>query len=105
MSGLLRNSNHRTGVRGSLAACVVLALCSGAATGAEDGFTKHVEPVLDKYCIGCHSGAGAKGKIDFEAEGVSGDIEVWSKALRMLRAGMMPPKGKPRPTAEQLGNV
>jgi len=98
-------SNDRIGVRSPLAACVVVALCSGAAAGADDGFRKHVEPVLDEFCIGCHSGPGAKGRINFQAEGVAGDIEVWSKALRMVRAGMMPPKGKPRPTAEQLGDV
>ena len=88
-----------------VAACAVVLACSSATAGPDDGFRNRVEPVLDKYCIGCHSGAGAKGKVNFDADDVSGNLEVWSKALRMLRAGMMPPKGKPRPSAEQFAEI
>jgi hypothetical protein len=84
----------------------VVASCAGASARERDeGFRKHVEPVLDSFCIDCHSGRTAKGKVAFDADGVAGNHEVWEKALRMLRAGMMPPKGKPRPTREQVAAV
>ena len=33
------------------------------------------------------------------------DRDLWTKSLRMLRAGMMPPRERPRPTAGQLAQV
>jgi len=104
MTVSLHTPYGRARVRWAVALCVV-ALSAAGATAGDDGFRKHVEPVLDTFCIRCHSGPGARGKINFEADDVSGNIEVWSKALRMLRAGMMPPNGKPRPTADQMSAV
>src|SRR5262245_40330309 len=103
MSGFLRIPDRRTSFLCVVAVCATLVPCSIA--GADDGYRMHVQPVLEPFCTSCNSGPGAKGKINFEAEDVTANIEVWAKALRMLRAGMMPPKGKRRPTAEQLGNV
>jgi len=33
------------------------------------------------------------------------DAEVWEKAIRKLRGGMMPPLGMPRPTAEAIESL
>jgi len=71
----------------------------------DEAFRKHVEPVLDKFCLKCHSGVGAKGKIDFDNADLVGNRELWQKTLPMLRSGMMPPQGKPRPTAEQIARL
>jgi hypothetical protein len=97
-----------TGLRCLVAACAVVAPCRAAvAAEPDEGFRRHVEPVLDTFCVGCHSGPEAKGKLAFDQEPakLTANPEVWRKALQMLRAGMMPPKGKPRPTAEQLKAV
>jgi hypothetical protein len=111
MSGFLCPSDRRrwvAGLRCLAVACAVVASCRASVAAEPDaGFRKHVEPVLDTFCIGCHSGPQAKGKIAFDQDpaALTGNTEVWLKALQMLRAGMMPPKGKPRPTAEQLKAV
>ena len=106
MSDFRCASDRSTLVRGLVAACAVVASCAGSvAAEPDDAFRKQVEPILDTFCVTCHSGPGAKGKINFDAEGLSENREVWRKVLQMLRAGMMPPKGKPRPTAEQLSAI
>src|SRR5579862_2437905 len=59
--------------------------------------------LLDKYCVSCHNQktktAGLMlDKMDLQR--VPQDAEVWEKAIRKLRGGMMPPLGMPRPTPE-----
>ena len=59
-------------------------------------------PVLDQYCVTCHSQrlktAGVTlDTVDLAA--VPQAAETWEKVLRKLRAGMMPPVGAPRPDA------
>src|SRR5688500_3534504 len=105
ISNRLSRGRTRTGTFQLFAACALVFGCVGSSGAADDGYRKQVEPVLEAYCIDCHSGAGAKGKVNFAADGLKDDSELWLKALRMVRAGMMPPKGKPRPTAEQVGAV
>src|SRR5215469_16335019 len=64
-----------------------------------DGFQKTVQPVLEKYCISCHNAEFKKGDVNFDQDDPSAmirDQELWLKALKMLEAGMMPPKGKRR---------
>ena len=56
--------------------------------------------VLDKYCVVCHNTplktAGlALDTLDVEHVGAS--AEVWEKVVKKLRAGAMPPGGRPRP--------
>jgi hypothetical protein len=71
-------------------------------------FRKSVEPILTTYCSGCHSSDLKKGGVAFDAEDPAtliADKEIWQKALKMLRAEMMPPRGKRRPSAEQVAQV
>ena len=56
--------------------------------------------LLDRYCVSCHSEnlrtAGlALDTIDLANVGEG--AEVWEKVVKKLRAGMMPPAGRPRP--------
>jgi hypothetical protein len=56
--------------------------------------------LLDRYCVGCHnqrtkSGDLALDAIDVEHVGVQ--PRTWEKVVRKVRAGMMPPAGRPRP--------
>ncbi len=56
--------------------------------------------LIERYCVGCHNDrlrtAGlALDRADLAAVGA--DPELWEKVLRKLRAGMMPPAGRPRP--------
>jgi hypothetical protein len=71
-------------------------------------FQKTVHPILDKYCVSCHNADLKKGSIDFDQDDPTAmvqDQELWHKALKMLRAGMMPPLGRRRPSTEQVKQV
>jgi hypothetical protein len=71
-------------------------------------YKKTVEPILDQFCFGCHGTGLSKGGVVFDKDEpavLMENRELWWKALKMLRAGLMPPRGKPRPTAEQLETI
>jgi hypothetical protein len=56
--------------------------------------------LIEKYCLDCHNFADYAGGIEFEVfdPGAAHEsAEVAEKMLRKVRAGMMPPAGKPRP--------
>jgi hypothetical protein len=66
---------------------------------------KKIEPILDRFCFDCHGGGSKRGGVAFdpvEPGTLLADRDLWWKTLKMLRAGLMPPKGKPRPSAEQI---
>jgi hypothetical protein len=55
---------------------------------------------VDKYCLSCHSARVKTAGLDLEtlnldAPGANG--ETWEKIIARLRAGSMPPPGRPRP--------
>ena len=56
--------------------------------------------LIDKYCISCHNQRLKTGGLTLDAVNMSrvdSDAETWEKVIRKLRAGMMPPAGRPRP--------
>src|SRR5580658_9619991 len=74
----------------------VLAIAAAAAFSQ----TPPEQALLNRYCITCHNEktktAGLMlDKLDFANPGK--DAESWEKAVRKIRAGMMPPGGAPRP--------
>jgi mono/diheme cytochrome c family protein len=66
-------------------------------------------PFFARHCQSCHSGEKPKG--DFRVDRLSmnfGDKanrERWQTVLEQLKSGAMPPKGKPRPPAEDVKAV
>jgi mono/diheme cytochrome c family protein len=61
-----------------------------------------VRAVLDTYCITCHNqrlrtGGLALDRLDVTNPGAN--AEVWENVIAKLRAGSMPPAGRPRPDA------
>ncbi|MCY4508827.1 MAG: hypothetical protein OXG35_18005, partial [Acidobacteria bacterium] len=59
--------------------------------------------LLDRYCVACHNDALrtaglALDTLDPDRRGDHAD--VWEKVGGRLRAGMMPPAGRPRPNGE-----
>jgi mono/diheme cytochrome c family protein len=59
--------------------------------------------LLQRYCITCHSDAGAQRGIvpislqPLDPANVSAHTEAWEKVVRKLRTATMPPAGSPRP--------
>lgn len=73
-------------------------------SGAEE-FHRDIQPLLKNYCYDCHADGVNKGKVAFDQfktdEAVLTNRDLWWKALKNLRAGLMPPARKPRPTAPE----
>jgi hypothetical protein len=72
-------------------------------------FRKDIEPILAEFCFGCHNTELKKGGVAFDQVESSPALlenhDLWWKALKMLRAGLMPPNKRPRPTADQLVQI
>ena len=79
--------------------------------------------ILDRYCVTCHNARIVRGEAggasplaaQLRAAGLTLDTldldevgdraEVWERVVRKLRAGMMPPAGRPRPEPRALDEL
>ena len=73
--------------------------------------TPEVRPILDQYCVTCHSDRGHRsGRVPISLQtidvaNVGANAEDWERVVQKLRAGMMPPAGQPRPDAATYDTV
>ena len=61
------------------------------------------QALLERYCITCHNDRLRTAGFSLEAldvGNVRADAEAWEQVVLKLRAGMMPPAGRPRPDRE-----
>lgn len=77
-----------------------------AAPSGSVEFHKNIEPLLKTYCYDCHGDGMKRGNVSLDAfvsnESLLDSHDLWWKALKNLRSGIMPPVKRPRPTtAEQ----
>src|SRR5947207_15940749 len=80
-----------------LAACLVAALSVGRTVAQQE---QSPRAVLDQYCVTCHSTRLKTAGLDLERLDLTTpgtDAETWEKVIAKLRAGSMPPPGRPRP--------
>lgn len=74
-----------------------------------DTFSRVVRPFVLKHCAACHSAEKQEGEVRFDGplpNLVEPKLaEQWLAAKRMIAQGEMPPKGRPRPTADELTPV
>src|SRR5262245_22615817 len=68
-------------------------------------FRQQIEPLLVQYCYECHGLGEKKGNIAFDElktdEQLLKNPELWYKALRNVRANIMPPPNHERPTDDE----
>ncbi len=82
-----------------------------AATDAElqTQFETNVQPFVNKYCTGCHSGAQPTAQFDLKSytkvDQVRDDFGRWSLLADRLTAHEMPPKPMPQPPQELAEKV
>ena len=61
------------------------------------------QAVLQKYCVGCHNQRHRRPadwrSTSLDVEHPSANPDVWERVITKLRAGSMPPTGRPRPDA------
>jgi hypothetical protein len=95
-------------VLGSLALiCLGLASpASGASTNTSPAFFKEsIRPLLDEYCLRCHSTKEQKGELDLERfsslDQIKKHPKIWQRVFEQISTGEMPPKNKPQPDAVQ----
>jgi mono/diheme cytochrome c family protein len=92
----------------TIAVCGSVAAATGASTGAVE-FRKQIEPILKEYCYDCHGDGMDKGGVAFDEFNPDKDLntsqDLWWRALKNLRADMMPPPKKPHPSAEQRAQI
>ena len=72
-------------------------------------FRQDIQPVLKEFCFDCHGDGANKGGVsfdDFKSEAAMlENHDLWLKALRNVRAGIMPPPKKSQPSAEQKQQI
>ena len=104
---------HRTSDRATITvfAVVVLLLMSNLVLAAEEenddpySFDRSINPLLSKYCYGCHNAEKMKGDIDLKKDEnlrlIGNNRKVWTTAMQALRDGEMPPKKSKQPSDEE----
>jgi mono/diheme cytochrome c family protein len=77
----------------------------GALAGAQDSFEDSIRPLLNEYCITCHSTEKQEGEFDLERFASPATVKdaavVWEAVLDQLAIREMPPKSAPQLSAEQ----
>ncbi len=78
---------------------------AGPEDSTSTNFRERIEPVLTEYCYDCHADGTNKGKVAFDTfkshEELLGKRDLWLAVLKNVRAGLMPPPKKARPSAEE----
>ncbi len=80
-------------------ACATLALAHQN-TEAQSRRDQQQLDRIEEYCLGCHNFEDYAGSLDLETilgDDMATNAEDWEKAIRKMRAGMMPPPGQDRP--------
>lgn len=81
------------------------ALLSLGCVYAQSGGTPQQRATIKQHCSGCHNGRLKSGGFSWSETDLahpSGSAESIEKAIRKVRAGMMPPPGMPRPAEAAL---
>jgi Protein of unknown function (DUF1592)/Protein of unknown function (DUF1588)/Protein of unknown function (DUF1585)/Protein of unknown function (DUF1587)/Protein of unknown function (DUF1595) len=65
------------------------------------------QAMLNRYCVTCHNQKAKTANVMFDTldlAHVGKDADVWERAVRKLRGGMMPPIGMPKPDQATLNS-
>ncbi len=101
----------RCGFGPRAAIAVLIALCAvgpqiaAAADWVEQKFDRQIRPILEDYCYNCHGNGVKKGGVNLDGlttdQARLRDHDLWWRVLKNVRAGIMPPAGKPRPADQE----
>lgn len=90
--------------RTALFIAAFLALASREAHTSE--FDAKIKPILTKYCYDCHGDGMKKGQVTLDHfksnDEILGADDLWFRVLKNVRAEVMPPVKKEKPTAEEV---
>ena len=92
-----------------LVAFLALPAFAASTPPLDQQFTQTVQPVIAKYCVGCHSGNAAAAQFDLKSYDslapVLRDYPRWELVMKRLTADEMPPKQAPQPPTEARRHV
>lgn len=95
-------------------ACFLLTLSMGlsavaAPADVASNFTNDIRPLLVDRCYDCHGDGSKKGGVAFDDASSDAalvqNVELWSKALKAVRAGLMPPPKHDPLTADEIAKL
>ncbi len=76
---------------------------------AGPSFETEIKPFFSANCVFCHNAKLKSGDLSLEQLTQSPDLtaqrDAWERVLHKLKTGEMPPKGLPRPPAEEITKV
>lgn len=85
--------------------CLVVLVPAGEEKVNPYSFDRSINPLLSKYCYGCHNAEKMKGDIDLKKDEnlrlIANNRKVWTTALQALRDGEMPPKKSRQPSDDE----
>ena len=80
---MIRAASARTFTGPALVLLVLTALLPAPARG--DGFDQNVRPLVEKYCLRCHSAEKSKGDVNLakfaDEESIRGDTDLWLRVI------------------------
>jgi Protein of unknown function (DUF1592)/Protein of unknown function (DUF1588)/Protein of unknown function (DUF1587)/Protein of unknown function (DUF1585)/Protein of unknown function (DUF1595) len=103
-----RRTSH--GLPFAIATVALFLLTSSAVFSGEDkpdpySFDRSINPLLSKFCYGCHNAEKLKGDINLQKDEnprmIANNRKVWLTAMQALRDGEMPPKKSRQPSEEE----
>ena len=100
----------RRGVIAGIAVVVAVTsvdMASARALSAQEAAPDAPRAFLDANCVVCHNSARRTAGLALDAAALdpgeaAAHAQVWEKVIRKLRAGAMPPAGRPRPDAHAV---
>lgn len=76
---------------------------------ANEPIPKTEYALLESYCLDCHDDIERKGEVSFEELAIDWQqkerLDIWERALGMLKSGEMPPKKKRQPSTEERARL
>jgi hypothetical protein len=88
-----------------LMSVLCLLVLDSASADDSTSFESAVKPILEKYCIDCHSGGKeARGEVDLSTVtsiNFADRFEDWESAIRRVKDREMPPESESQPTDDE----
>ena len=80
-----------------------------AASASVDHFAKDIVPLIQKYCVACHTGDKPGGGVLLSGDRTTAQMlknrSNWERAVANVSGGTMPPEGMPHPTPAEKEKI
>ncbi len=88
-----------------LAVALLPQAISAQPASTEAIFQRDIRPLLNRYCLACHSAAQHTGDVNLQQFASFNEVVkhplIWQKVVEQLNVGEMPPKTMPQPSADE----